>query len=108
MDPITCPHPNCRNEWVPRKANPKKCPRCMNPLWSSPNPKRKTIKRQVQAVEFKPTEVPMADDEPSFKEEVTAMREWAKDLPPLDVSAPHQDPLAERKARAESLLARLI
>lgn len=37
----TCPHPTCGHTWTPRKAEPKKCPQCQNPLWQSPKPKRR-------------------------------------------------------------------
>ena len=63
MEPMTCPHATCGRTWTPRKANPVKCPTCQNPLWQSPRPKRSTISRRVDPVKFKPTEVPVADDD---------------------------------------------
>lgn len=50
----------------------------------------------------------MAEDEPSFAEEVNAIRDWAKELPPLETPTVHEDPLAERKARVQSLLAGVL
>lgn len=47
MERKTCPHPTCGYEWTPRKANPVKCPQCTNPLWRSPNPKKKRVKTEV-------------------------------------------------------------
>ena len=108
MDLITCHH--CGYEWKPRKKTgpPVKCARCQNPLWQSPRPKRSTISRRVDPVKFKPTEVPVAEDEPSFAEEVNAIRDWAKELPPLETPTVHEDPLAARKARVQSLLAGVL
>lgn len=63
MDLMTCHH--CGYEWKPRKktGSPLKCARCQNPLWQSPRPKRSTISRRVDPVKFKPTEVPVAEED---------------------------------------------
>lgn len=51
---LKCPHKNCGHEWEPRKKRPVKCPRCQNPLWTSPNPKTRKPPT-ARAAEAEPT-----------------------------------------------------
>jgi hypothetical protein len=42
-----CLSPNCGYEWIPRKANPLKCPKCANANWDRPRTGRH---KEVEAV----------------------------------------------------------
>ena len=108
MEPITCPHATCGRTWTPRKANPVKCPTCQNPLWQSPRPKRKTISARVEPIKLKPTEVPVADDEQVDRVDFYSQSVGAEPVIILSKPVVHADPLADRKARVESLLAGVI
>lgn len=85
MDQKTCPH--CEYQWTPRKAEPRKCPRCQNSLWQSPRPKRK---RAVEAF----TEIGLA----SAPEE---------GLNIVNLEAPTPIDIASARAKAEELFKKL-
>lgn len=98
MEPRTCPHSTCGHTWTPRKAEPKKCPQCQNPLWRSSRPKKQRV------------EVPQATYG-GVAAEWSRTCEYVADEPtpePECVRAPEPDPLAAMKNRADSLLAKLI
>lgn len=98
MEPRTCPHSTCGHTWTPRKADPKKCPQCQNPLWRSPRPKRQ---KQVVVQEIKYS---LSDLE------TAPQGEWLvhpEKQGPECVHAPEIDSLSEAKARAEELLRKL-
>lgn len=106
MEPKTCHH--CGNEWEPRKANPKKCPRCMNPLWKSPRPKK--IKLDGVAAQPSARASLVESGGVVFDSLTPAYREAAPSDPePECMRAPEEkDSLSQMKQRAESLLSKLI
>ena len=99
MDPITCPHPVCGYTWTPRKANPKKCPQCMNPLWQSPRPKKKVHEGSSSVVERPSVKIP--DEQSDGKTEGGS----SVQIP----ASPHSIPIdiATARAKAEELLKKL-
>jgi hypothetical protein len=84
MDAKNCHH--CGYDWIPRKADPKKCPQCQNSLWKSPRGKRKGVTPVVQ---------------------VEAQVESPVEVAP-EVAKPFTMDLSVAKARAESLFSQLI
>lgn len=92
MEPKTCPHKTCGHTWTPRKAEPKKCPQCQNPLWTSPRPKK--ARPTVEVVHVPREEWP---------DSVVEMLDEAME----SAAPPPKDSLSEAKARAEELIRQL-
>jgi hypothetical protein len=100
MEPRTCPHPTCGHTWTPRKAEPKKCPQCQNPLWTSPRPKRIKLGAAYAQPSARASEVRSGDE--AFDSLVPAYGE--NDAP---IHLVEKDSLSEAKARAEALIRQL-
>jgi hypothetical protein len=104
MEPKTCPHPTCGHEWTPRKANPKKCPQCQNPLWRSPRPKKQRHDEYQE---------PTSEQKQQFIGKVMEYAEGITFEPvpePECVRAPEEekDSLSLLKAKADELLRKLV
>lgn len=90
MEPKTCHH--CGNEWEPRKANPKKCPQCQNPLWRSSRPKKISLRSPITL----------------RTEDATSTESLVPESPTECSHAPgDKDILSQAKARAEALMRQL-
>lgn len=127
MEPRTCPHLTCGHTWTPRKANPKKCPQCQNPLWRSSRPKMPKVDIVYSQQENWPASVVAMLDEaigsregsssvverPSAKvsdDEVGLSDDNAEGGSSVQIPAsPHSenDSLSDARKRAEALFARL-
>lgn len=95
MEPKTCPHPTCGHIWTSRKANPKKCPQCQNPMWRSSRPKKTgSGARQTHQTAGADQGLP----EPS----VVQVSNPASPTIPIE-----KDSLSDAKARAEELMRQL-
>lgn len=108
MEPRTCPHPTCGHAWTPRKAEPKKCPQCQNPLWRSSRPKNVTGSgtRRSSASPFA-----AVDGGATVREGQGQPPTAADPGDDLEVVRIHPDPekdtLSQMKNRAEALLRQL-
>ena len=79
----------CGNHWTPRKPNPKKCPACQNPGWSTPRTRRR--RAVVPRIESRPEVVP-----------VTA--EGVKPVPVEAETGTEFNRIKQARERAEKLL----
>jgi len=41
----------CSNEWIPRKANPKNCPKCNSPYWNKERVYPKKVLADVKIIQ---------------------------------------------------------
>lgn len=100
MEPRTCPHPTCGHIWTPRKAEPKKCPQCQNPMWRSTRPKKTgSGARQTHQTAGADHGLP----EPS----VVQVSNPASPTVEVQDAPEENDTLSQMKNRAEALLRQL-
>lgn len=97
-----CHH--CGHEWEPRVKNPKKCPTCQNPLWRSPNPKKRKVSTAPIDVVAEPT--PTAPSEAAVPTPPTTDTNTAEsDAAGADV--PVETPIQRARREADERLRRL-
>lgn len=100
MPDFTCLR--CGNPWTSRKPNPKKCPACQNPNWSTARSKRRPEEMppgKSRAMRIHVSEIATYSEPPDLLPIPT------EPLPVIISSS--TVPIDERRRRAEALLRKL-